>query len=103
MASNQGQDVVRCQLCSNPVEKHCNLCHVDLCSTCTLTHMVDLTTQHDVVDFIDKGRLNLNFHSVNLTQTKSVRPSVMIVTNQRANRVLKLNIRCMITHVCKTS
>ena len=59
MASNQGQDVVCCQLCSNPVEKHCNLCHVDLCSTCTLTHMSDLTTQHDVVDFINKREAQL--------------------------------------------
>ena len=59
MTSNQGQDVVRCQLCSNPVEKHCNLCHVDLCSTCTLTHMADLTTQHDVVDFINKREAQL--------------------------------------------
>lgn len=30
MASTQGQDVVLCQLCTNPVEHHCNLCHVNL-------------------------------------------------------------------------
>lgn len=35
MARNQAQNVVVCQMCPNPVENHCNLCHVDLCSSCS--------------------------------------------------------------------
>ena len=54
MATSQGQDVVRCQLCPNPVEHHCNLCHVDLCFDCTFKHMADKSKRHEVVDFINK-------------------------------------------------
>lgn len=54
MASTQGQDVVRCQLCSNPVEHHCNLCHVDFCSPCTLKHLADKTNRHEIVEFINR-------------------------------------------------
>ena len=54
MATSQGQDVVRCQLCPNPVEHHCNLCHVDLCLNCTFKHMADKSKRHEVVDFINK-------------------------------------------------
>lgn len=59
MASTQGQFAVLCQLCPNPVEHHCNLCDVDLCSSCIATHMADKTKQHEVVDFINrkKGRI----------------------------------------------
>ncbi|XP_078327924.1 uncharacterized protein LOC111113257 [Crassostrea virginica] len=54
MATSQGQDVIRCQLCANPVEHHCNLCHVDLCTICISTHVADKTKRHEVVDFINK-------------------------------------------------
>nr|XP_034320216.1 uncharacterized protein LOC117687575 [Crassostrea gigas]XP_034320217.1 uncharacterized protein LOC117687575 [Crassostrea gigas] len=54
MASTQGQDVVVCQLCPNPVEHHCNLCHVDLCSPCTLKHLADKTNRHEIVEFINR-------------------------------------------------
>lgn len=59
MASIQGQFAVLCHLCPNPVEHHCNLCDVDLCSSCIATHMADKTKQHEVVDFINrkKGRI----------------------------------------------
>eukprot|EP00105_Crassostrea_gigas_P020545 XP_011439340.1 PREDICTED: E3 ubiquitin-protein ligase TRIM36-like [Crassostrea gigas] len=59
MASTQGQFAVLCHLCPNPVEHHCNLCDVDLCSSCIATHMADKTKQHEVVDFINrkKGRI----------------------------------------------
>lgn len=59
MASTQGQFAVLCHLCPNPVEHHCNLCDVDLCSPCIATHMADKTKQHEVVDFINrkKGRI----------------------------------------------
>lgn len=54
MASTQGQDVVLCQLCPNPVEHHCNLCHVDLCSPCTVQHLADKTNRHEIVEFINR-------------------------------------------------
>lgn len=54
MASTQGQDVVLCHLCSNLVEHHCNLCHVDLCSPCTLYHLADKTNRHEIVEFINR-------------------------------------------------
>lgn len=54
MSTFQGQDVVCCQLCPNPVEHHCNLCFVDLCSSCISVHMTDKTKKHEVVEFINK-------------------------------------------------
>nr|XP_022303778.1 uncharacterized protein LOC111111228 [Crassostrea virginica]XP_022303779.1 uncharacterized protein LOC111111228 [Crassostrea virginica] len=54
MATSQGQDIKRCQLCANPVEHHCNLCHVDLCFNCISIHMADKTKMHEVVDFINR-------------------------------------------------
>lgn len=54
MASTQGQDVVVCQLCPNPVEHHCNLCRIDLCSPCTLKHLADKTNRHEIVEFINR-------------------------------------------------
>nr|XP_034321768.1 uncharacterized protein LOC117688156 isoform X2 [Crassostrea gigas]XP_034321769.1 uncharacterized protein LOC117688156 isoform X2 [Crassostrea gigas] len=54
MASTQRQDVILCQLCPNPVEHHCNLCHVDLCSPCTLKHLADKTNRHEIVEFINR-------------------------------------------------
>nr|XP_022303842.1 E3 ubiquitin-protein ligase TRIM36-like [Crassostrea virginica] len=54
MATSQGQDLIRCQLCDNPVEHHCNLCHVDLCTICISRHVADKTKRHEVVDFINK-------------------------------------------------
>nr|XP_034319807.1 uncharacterized protein LOC117687441 [Crassostrea gigas] len=54
MASTQGQDVVLCQLCTNPVEHHCNLCRVDLCSPCILKHLADKTNRHEIVEFINR-------------------------------------------------
>lgn len=56
MASTQGQDVVLCQLCPNPVEHHCNLCCVDLCSPCTLKHLADKTNRHEIVEFINRKK-----------------------------------------------
>ncbi|XP_065923997.1 uncharacterized protein [Magallana gigas] len=65
MATTQGQDVVLCQLCTNPVERHCNLCLVDLCSPCTLKHLADKTSRHEIVEFIKRKKTILpecNFH-----------------------------------------
>ena len=56
MATSQGQDIRRCKLCPErrPVEHHCNLCHVNLCFNCILTHISDKTKRHEIVDFINK-------------------------------------------------
>nr|XP_022307542.1 uncharacterized protein LOC111113543 [Crassostrea virginica] len=54
MATSQGQDIILCQLCPNPVEHHCNLCHVDLCFNCILTHMADKTKRHEIVEFMNR-------------------------------------------------
>ncbi|XP_062569859.1 uncharacterized protein LOC134231923 [Saccostrea cucullata] len=51
MATAQGQIVIRCQLCSNPVEHHCNLCHVNLCPSCIPEHMADKSRRHEVVEY----------------------------------------------------
>ncbi|XP_052692134.1 transcription intermediary factor 1-beta-like [Crassostrea angulata] len=56
MASTQGQDAMFCQLCTNPVEYHCNLCRVDLCSPCTLNHLADKTNRHEIVEFINRKK-----------------------------------------------
>ncbi|XP_062567717.1 uncharacterized protein LOC134229953 [Saccostrea cucullata] len=52
MATAQGQDIIRCELCFNSVEHHCNLCHVDLCSTCIPNHMADKSRRHEIVEFL---------------------------------------------------
>ena len=54
MATSQGQDIVRSQLCSYPVEQYCNVCHFDLSSYCISTHMADKSKRHEVVDFINR-------------------------------------------------
>ncbi|XP_061165588.1 uncharacterized protein LOC133174482 [Saccostrea echinata] len=54
MGSAQGQDIIRCQMCSNPVEHHCNLCHVDLCLSCIQKHMADKSRKHEVVEYASR-------------------------------------------------
>ena len=54
MATSQGQDIIRCQLCPEPVEHHCNLCHVDLCVNCVSVHLKDKSKRHEVADFIHR-------------------------------------------------
>ena len=54
MATSRGRDIIRCQLCPEPVEHHCNLCHVDLCVNCVSKHLTDKSKRHEVVDFINK-------------------------------------------------
>lgn len=56
MATSNLQDVVGCNLCPNPVEHHCNLCRVDLCSPCTLKHLADKTNRHEIVEFINRKK-----------------------------------------------
>lgn len=54
MASTKGQDAVLCRMCPNPVEHHCNLCHLDLCTQCIPKHLADKTKRHEVVESINK-------------------------------------------------
>ncbi|XP_062590276.1 E3 ubiquitin-protein ligase TRIM9-like [Saccostrea cucullata] len=54
MATTQGQDIICCQLCPNPVEHHCNLCHVDLCLSCIPKHMSDKSREHEVVGYTSR-------------------------------------------------
>ncbi|XP_062594890.1 uncharacterized protein LOC134256250 [Saccostrea cucullata] len=54
MATAQGQDIIACSLCQEPVEFYCNLCFTDLCSKCVLIHLKDKTKKHQVVEFSDK-------------------------------------------------
>ncbi|XP_062587199.1 E3 ubiquitin-protein ligase TRIM45-like [Saccostrea cucullata] len=54
MATTQGKDIICCQLCSNPVKHHCNLCHVDLCPSCIAKHMADQSREHEVVGYTSR-------------------------------------------------
>lgn len=54
MASVQSQDAIFFQLCPNPVEHYCNMCHVDLCSSCIMIHTTDRTRRHEVVEFVHR-------------------------------------------------
>ncbi|XP_048750343.2 uncharacterized protein LOC125662206 [Ostrea edulis] len=54
MATGQEQDVIRCDLCENPVVFHCNPCITNMCGNCVLTHMSDKTKKHEVVEFKNK-------------------------------------------------
>ncbi|XP_062620680.1 E3 ubiquitin-protein ligase TRIM71-like [Saccostrea cucullata] len=54
MASSQGQDIICCQLSPNPVEHHCNLCHVDLCLSCIPKHMADKSKEHEIVGYTSR-------------------------------------------------
>lgn len=67
MNTIHGQDIVRCRFCSNPVEWHCNLCHMDLCLSCTQIHMQNKTKNHEIVEFINRREEHTlpkcNFHN----------------------------------------
>ncbi|XP_062587139.1 uncharacterized protein LOC134248760 [Saccostrea cucullata] len=54
MATAQGQDIICCQFCPNPVEHHCNLCRVDLCLSCIPKHMADKSREHEIVGFTSR-------------------------------------------------
>ncbi|XP_061165670.1 uncharacterized protein LOC133174582 [Saccostrea echinata] len=55
MAVALGQDIIQCQLCPNPVEHYCNLCHVNLCLSCIQKHMADKSRKHEVVGYTSKN------------------------------------------------
>ena len=52
MANIQNKNFEQCDLCSNPVEHHCNLCHVDLCLNCKSNHLADKTKKHEIVEIM---------------------------------------------------
>lgn len=52
MANIQNKNFEQCDLCPNPVEHHCNLCHVDLCLTCIPNHLADKTKNHEIVEIM---------------------------------------------------
>ena len=54
MATSQGQDILRCHLCPDPVEHHCNNCRVNLCSNCILKHIKDKSKSHEIVEFMNR-------------------------------------------------
>ena len=50
------QDVIRCDLCETPVPpKHCDICHIHLCESCSLIHLLDQSKDHYIVPFILQG------------------------------------------------
>ncbi|XP_062572585.1 E3 ubiquitin-protein ligase TRIM71-like [Saccostrea cucullata] len=56
MATAQGQDIICCKFCPNPVEHHCNLCHMDLCPSCIPKHMDDNSREHEVVGYTSRKK-----------------------------------------------
>ena len=58
----QGQEVIKCDSCQNPVSFFCRRCSVKLCDPCVPVHLrVSSQTGHHVVDFASKDFDDSNF------------------------------------------
>ena len=57
MDTDQTKGDTSCNICSKPIEHHCNVCQVSLCWSCMTTHMTEKTKRHQIVQFNyrDKG------------------------------------------------
>ena len=55
IVTTQGQEVIECNLCQEPVSFFCRRCGVNLCDPCALLHLrVKTKFGHDVVEFANK-------------------------------------------------
>ncbi|XP_048749219.2 probable E3 ubiquitin-protein ligase MID2 [Ostrea edulis] len=56
----RAQDVLRCDLCKvDPLQNHCELCHIDLCANCVGKHLSDSLKRHRVVLFTERRYTSL--------------------------------------------
>ena len=88
----QGQEVIKCDSCQNPVSFFCRRCSVNLCDPCVPVHLrVSSQTGHHVVDFASKDFDDSNFCiSENILKINALH-TVKRVTNQSAFSVFQLN------------
>ncbi|XP_056001672.1 tripartite motif-containing protein 45-like [Ostrea edulis] len=48
------QEVLLCDVCETvPLQSHCELCKIDLCSNCVVKHLSDSSKRHNVVSYKD--------------------------------------------------
>lgn len=55
---NEGQDILRCDVCDEPEHPfHCDICQVNLCRGCVGDHLLALNKRHQIVPFEERGGL----------------------------------------------
>ncbi|XP_056015790.1 E3 ubiquitin-protein ligase TRIM36-like [Ostrea edulis] len=56
------QHVLLCDLCETvPLQRHCELCNINLCVNCAVKHLSDSSKRHNVVPFLHK-KSTPNYH-----------------------------------------